>query len=181
MVWPFRSQAPSISHQEEAAEFFLHRNKPMSRCFIPTHLNLNWSGDALGAENQVAILMDGNNTVQANFSSRASLQVLIRGAGKVNGLADLGSYPVWETASLAAVPADGWEFSGWSGAVTGTNPTASILMDTPKAVTSLPRIKRHEKLDCPRHLGACPRHRRRSRNSRSPHPNRRKCERIFGT
>ncbi|WP_435894502.1 S8 family serine peptidase [Oceaniferula spumae] len=96
-----------------------------------------WGGDALGAESQITILMDGNKSVQANFNSRASLQVHVRGAGSVSGLADLGSYALDETASLTATPADGWEFSGWSGSATGTNATANILMDSPKVVTAV--------------------------------------------
>jgi len=95
-----------------------------------------WGGDAIGGESQITILMDGNKSVQANFSSRASLQVHIRGAGEVTGLADLGSYTVGDTAALAAVAADGWVFSGWTGASTGNTPTTNILMDAPKAVTA---------------------------------------------
>ncbi|MBT8044005.1 MAG: hypothetical protein KJO79_03560, partial [Verrucomicrobiae bacterium] len=95
-----------------------------------------WGGDAVGAENQVTILMDGNKSVQANFSSRASLQVHVRGAGSVTGLADLGSYAVNDTAALTAAPADGWEFSGWNGAATGGSPTAQVTMDSNKVLTA---------------------------------------------
>ncbi|BDS05193.1 hypothetical protein NT6N_02330 [Oceaniferula spumae] len=96
-----------------------------------------WGGDALGAESQITILMNGDKSVQATFSSRASLQVHVRGAGSVSGLADLGSYGLNETASLTAVPADGWIFAGWSGAVTGSSATANVVMDSPKAVTAV--------------------------------------------
>lgn len=95
-----------------------------------------WGGDALGAENQITILMDGNKSVQANFSSRASLQVLVRGAGEVTGLADLGSYAVNDTALLTAVAVDGWAFSGWSGAATGNTTTANITMGANKVLTA---------------------------------------------
>ena len=95
-----------------------------------------WGGDAIGGESQITILMDGNKSLEAHFSSRASLQVLTRGGGSVSGLADLGSYAVGDVASLTAVPAEGWQFAGWSGAATGATPLASITMDTPKAVTA---------------------------------------------
>lgn len=95
-----------------------------------------WGGDAIGGESQITILMDGDKTVQANFSSRASLQVHVRGAGSVDGLADLGSYAVNDTAALTAVPTADWEFSGWSGAASGSSVTANILMDAPKVVTA---------------------------------------------
>jgi len=93
-----------------------------------------WDGDSVGGESQITILMDGNKSLQANFSSRASLQVLIRGGGSVSGLADLGSYAVGDTANLTAVPADGWAFAGWSGDASGSTSTASVTMDTSKVV-----------------------------------------------
>ena len=95
-----------------------------------------WGGDAVGAENQITILMDGDKSVRANFSSRANLQVHVRGAGVVTGLADLGSYPVGDIAALIADPADGWVFSGWSGAVAGNTLTANIMMDANKVLTA---------------------------------------------
>lgn len=95
-----------------------------------------WGGDAVGGESQITILMDGNKSLEANFSSRASLQVLTRGGGVVTGLADLGSYAVGDTAHLTAVPADGWQFTGWSGDLTGSTAATAITMDTPKAVTA---------------------------------------------
>lgn len=95
-----------------------------------------WGGDAVGAQNQITILMDGDKSVLANFASRASLQVHVRGAGEVTGLADLASYPVGDTASLTAVPAVGWMFSGWSGAATGGSASANITMDSNKVVTA---------------------------------------------
>ncbi|MBK1830815.1 S8 family serine peptidase [Verrucomicrobiaceae bacterium R5-34] len=95
-----------------------------------------WAGDAVGAESQITILMDGDKSVQANFSSRASLQLYLRGAGAVDGLADLGSYALNDTATLTATASPGWEFSGWSGAATGSNTSANILMDEPKVVTA---------------------------------------------
>ncbi|MFC7335858.1 S8 family serine peptidase [Haloferula chungangensis] len=95
-----------------------------------------WGGDALGAENQITILMDGDKTVQAFFSTRVSLQVLVRGGGEVTGLADLGSYGVGESASVTASPAAGWHFSHWSGAADGVMPSAQVTMDSSKRLTA---------------------------------------------
>ena len=41
-----------------------------------------------------------------------------------------------EAVTLTAVPAPGWEFAGWSGAVTGMNNPASLTMDGNKSVTA---------------------------------------------
>lgn len=95
-----------------------------------------WAGDAYSPNNQITLLMDGNKSVQANFSNRANLQLLVRGMGEVTGLADLGSYPVGGSAALTAQPAEGWTFSHWSGASTDTSASTSVLMDNPKTVTA---------------------------------------------
>lgn len=95
-----------------------------------------WGEDAHGSENQITLLMNSDKSVQANFSSYASLQVHVRGGGNVTGLSDLGSYALGLTASLTAQDTNGWEFSGWSGAATGSTATANITMDANKVVTA---------------------------------------------
>ena len=80
--------------------------------------------------------MNGDKSIRANFSSRAALQVFVRGLGNVQGLAPLGSYPVGATANLTATAAPGWEFSGWDGAATDDLAATDIVMDGPKAVTA---------------------------------------------
>lgn len=95
-----------------------------------------WAGDAFSPNDQITILMDGDKSVQANFSNRATLQVFISGLGEVTGLADLGSYPLGEIAEITAVPAPGWAFSHWSGASSLQTPMASIPMDSPKTATA---------------------------------------------
>lgn len=97
---------------------------------------VGWGGDALGTESQVTILMDQNRNVQATFTSQVDLQVFIRGGGRVTGAGDQGLFTAGETASLQAVPASGWVFSEWTGAVSGASPNASLLMDAPKVVTA---------------------------------------------
>lgn len=91
-----------------------------------------WSGDALGAESQITVLMNGDKSVMASFSAQASLQVLVQGEGQISGLNDLGTYPLNSTASLTALPAPGWVFVGWSGAAVGSNSSANIIMNSPK-------------------------------------------------
>jgi len=95
-----------------------------------------WGGDALGAESQITVFMDGDKSVQANFSNRATLQVFVNGMGEVTGLPDFGSYPVGNTAQITAVPAPGWEFSHWSGASSVETPAASIPMNASKTATA---------------------------------------------
>jgi hypothetical protein len=95
-----------------------------------------WSGDGYSPNNQITILMDGNKTLAANFSNRATLQVFVRGAGSVDGIADQGSYALGASASLTAAPASGWEFSHWSGDVSSTQVATSVVMNEPKVITA---------------------------------------------
>jgi hypothetical protein len=95
-----------------------------------------WGGDALGTESQITILMNGDKTIEAEFSPRVGLQVFVVGSGQVMGQGELGLYQVGSTASLTAEPADGWVFAGWSGAATGAAPQESVLMDGAKSVTA---------------------------------------------
>ncbi|MCU0796311.1 MAG: Ig-like domain-containing protein, partial [Akkermansiaceae bacterium] len=95
-----------------------------------------WAGDAFSPNNQITILMDGNKSVAANFSNRAHLQVFVLGKGEVTGLADLGSYPIGQTAQVTAVPDSSWVFSHWTGATHSSNASAAILMDAPKSITA---------------------------------------------
>jgi hypothetical protein len=95
-----------------------------------------WSGDGYSPNNQITILMDGNKTLAANFSNRATLQVFVRGAGSVGGVADQGSYALGASASLTAAPASGWEFSHWSGDVSSTQVATSVVMNEPKVITA---------------------------------------------
>ncbi len=95
-----------------------------------------WSGDGYSPNNQITILMDGNKTLAANFSNRATLQVFVRGAGSVDGVADQGSYALGASASLTAAPASGWEFSHWSDDVSSTQVATSVVMNEPKVITA---------------------------------------------
>ncbi len=47
-----------------------------------------------------------------------------------------GSYPYGTVVTLTAVPDSGWQFDGWSGALSGTVNPATITMDDDKTVTA---------------------------------------------
>ncbi|MCX5824442.1 MAG: hypothetical protein NTY86_13290, partial [Deltaproteobacteria bacterium] len=64
------------------------------------------------------------------------------GTVKVNGSAATSSYPSvfsiarYSTVTLEAMPAFGYTFSNWSGAVTGTTNPTSLYVDCDKTVTA---------------------------------------------
>ena len=103
-----------------------------------------WSGDITGAHPSASILMDSDKEVTATFTEIPpelyTLTVNIVGSGSVTVNGDPYTIPVTveegTTLNLEAFAAAGHEFAGWSGDLTGTNPIASILMDSDKAVTA---------------------------------------------
>ncbi len=88
--------------------------------------------------------MDSDKAVTATFTEippeMYTLTVTIIGSGgvTVNGADYTIPVTVEEgtTLNLAAIAAAGYEFDSWSGAITGSSPTASILMDSDKDVAA---------------------------------------------
>lgn len=98
----------------------------------------SWGGAASGTDLETTVLMDGDKTVTANFSEipQYTLTVNVNGEGSVALDPSGGTYYQGTEVELEAVAVSGWEFSGWSGALTGdTNPT-TIIMDGDKTVTA---------------------------------------------
>ncbi len=98
-----------------------------------------WSGDATGTSTSIAITVDGNKSVTANFQVKApdkytlTTTTLPAAGGTVIGA---GSYNSGDVVSVKAIPATGYIFTGWSGDVTGTSSSVSITMDGNKSVTA---------------------------------------------
>jgi subtilisin family serine protease len=95
-----------------------------------------WGGDAVGSLSETLVVMDADKSVEAAFVAASALTVLVRGGGSVEQSSDDGIYLTGSTAHLRATPRPGWTFSGWSGALAGVAPDASVLMDASKVVTA---------------------------------------------
>ena len=106
-----------------------------------------WSGDVSGTANPINITMDANKTVTATFSPIQRTLTINATNGHVNvtGAANSKSQTVatnfffdhGETTSMTAVPATGYQFSGWSGDASGNTNPFSLTMDANKTVTAL--------------------------------------------
>ena len=99
-----------------------------------------WSGDLTGSANPTTILMDSDKTVTAIFTSTSTPQHLLTvntvGSGSVTLNPPGGVYDASTVVTLTANPASGFQFSNWSGDLTGSaNPTTST-MDAAKSVTA---------------------------------------------
>jgi len=101
-----------------------------------------WSGDLSGSTNPATITMDGNKTVTATFTAIPVTQYTLTanpvGSGSVslNPPPTNGTYSAGATVELTATPAAGFQFSGWSGDLSGSTSPATITMDGNKTVTA---------------------------------------------
>ena len=99
----------------------------------------SWSGDVTGSDNPVAITMDGDKAVTANFmavSQTYSLTTDIVGGGSVQLDPPGGTYSEGTVVELTAVADSGFAFDVWSGDVTGSDNPVAITMDGDKTVTA---------------------------------------------
>jgi len=93
-----------------------------------------WGGAlaSSGSTNPEILIMDQNRWVMATFTEPStemySLTTTVSGQGSVE-LSSNGPYEDGTTVTLTAVPTSGWEFIGWSGALSGYNGNpASLVM-----------------------------------------------------
>ncbi|MGH7492998.1 MAG: InlB B-repeat-containing protein [bacterium] len=99
-----------------------------------------WSGDLTGTTNPATITMNANKNVTATFTelpaTQYALTVTTAGTGSVDLNPNGGVYNAGTVVTLTANPAAGWQFSGWSGDLTGSNNPATMTMNANKNVTA---------------------------------------------
>jgi uncharacterized repeat protein (TIGR02543 family) len=66
----------------------------------------------------------------------ATLTTAVVGQGTIQRTPDQGQYLQGSSVDLAAVPAPGWQFTGWSGDLTGNQNPASLVMSADRSVTA---------------------------------------------
>ena len=99
-----------------------------------------WSGGLSGTANPATITMDADKNVTATFTDLSGTQYTLNtttsGSGTVSLNPPGGVYDPDTPVELTAQPASGWEFSGWSGDLSGTANPATFTMDADKNVTA---------------------------------------------
>lgn len=100
-----------------------------------THDFLGWTGDAVGAVNPLAVLMDRNKAVQAVFALKS--YALVTSATTGGAVTPGGIYPPGTIITLSAAPDATHRFLGWAGDASGTAPTVAITLNAPKAVQAV--------------------------------------------
>lgn len=113
-----------------------------SNALVPAWLHVDLDGHPR--------ISDGDDVVGAIVDMGAyewpgyGLTVDVVGSGQVTESRDSGTFPFIQSlyyppgysVTVTAEPAEGWTFAGWSGDVTGSQPTADILMTASKVVTA---------------------------------------------
>ncbi len=95
-----------------------------------------WSGDLSGTTNPAALTMTSNKTVTAIFTPQMTLTTNTVGSGTITLNPAGGVYNVGAVVRLTAAPATGFQFSGWSGDLSGTATLDSLTMNENKTVTA---------------------------------------------
>jgi len=144
------SLAPSLSIFELQAPFVLTASATngsitgVSNPYIPGsnaqitavpdagYVFTGWTGGASGTQNPLTVLMDGNKTIGATFTPIYNVTLDTLAGGAVTGVTN--PYLSGTNATLTAVPATGFVFSGWTGAASGTDNPLTVLMDGNKTV-----------------------------------------------
>jgi hypothetical protein len=96
-----------------------------------------WSGDLSGSNNPEYIVMDSDKTVTAHFLvNYYTIDITIDGNGYVEKIPDNPTHHCGSNVTLTAIPDPGWDFSYWSGDLSGSNNPEYIIMNSDKTVTA---------------------------------------------
>ena len=104
-----------------------------------------WYGDLTGSVNPADITMDSDKNITVIFNHAGNNVLIIEKSG--NGGVTAGGTVIPEfpwfaefagdtSVSLLASPDSDWEFSGWTGDFTGSDPSVTITMNSDKTITA---------------------------------------------
>ncbi len=102
-----------------------------------------WSGACSGTDSACTLTMDDDKSVTANFALKTHSINITANNGSVTKSPNQSSYDCGDTVTLIAEPDSCYDFTGWSGACSGTSPTCTLDMDDDKAVTANFAVRAH--------------------------------------
>jgi hypothetical protein len=95
-----------------------------------------WSGALTGKTSPATLTMDGPKTVTASFTPYYPLTLVANGGGSVSVDPPGGSYVGGTVVTISATADPGQSFTGWSGALSGTQNPRTLRMNGPRTVTA---------------------------------------------
>jgi uncharacterized repeat protein (TIGR02543 family) len=98
----------------------------------------SWSGDATGSNNPLTVTMNDDKNITANFTAIVNTFTLNVTAenGTVEKNPNQQNFNDGDDVVLTATPANGYEFSTWSGDATGSNNPLTVTMNDDKNITA---------------------------------------------
>jgi len=131
----------SVTKSPDQATYTFGTNVQLTAVPVSGWAFSGWSGDLSGSDNTSIITMDGNKAVTATFilipANQYTLTVTVVGTGcSVTKNPSQVTYPSGSTVQLTPVAATGWQFSGWSGDLSGSANPATITINGNKVVTA---------------------------------------------
>lgn len=99
----------------------------------------SWGGDANGSANPLTVTMNANKNITANFTlipATAFTLTVNAQNGTVAKNPNQQTYNSGTIVKLTATPANGYQFSSWSGDASGTNNPLDVVMDSNKVITA---------------------------------------------
>ncbi|MBN2092110.1 DUF5123 domain-containing protein [candidate division KSB1 bacterium] len=102
---------------------------------------VEWLGDVTSFDNPISVAIDSNMNVTASFLSditQFKLTIETNGAGsvQVDPAPFMGTYDSSKAVILTALPAPGYEFTGWTGDLVSEKNPDTIVMGADKMVTA---------------------------------------------
>ncbi len=98
----------------------------------------HWTGDILGSDNNVDILMDGDKTVTAHFiQNKYNLNISILGSGNITKDPDQSYYLYGSVVNLTAIPDSDYVFYHWTGDLSGNSNPVIITVNDNKNITAV--------------------------------------------
>jgi len=96
----------------------------------------SWSGGASGTATSTTVTMDANKSVTAAFTLNTYTLSISSANGTVTKNPEKATYNHGETVALTVEPAEGYEFAGWSGDLTGSSNPATLTMTSNRSITA---------------------------------------------
>ena len=103
-----------------------------------------WSGDLAGLTTPITLTMDAAKTVTATFAlNRFDLLTISDGNGSIDLDPAGGIYDLGTVVTATAVPDPHWEFTNWSGDLSGTTNPLTLTVDVEKTITATFELKQY--------------------------------------
>ncbi len=97
---------------------------------------INWSGDLSGSTNPTTLVMNADKSMTAKFVLKTYSLTATAVGGSVEKSPDKTRYKHGETVTLKAAGNTAYNFTNWSGDLSGDSNPATLVMDADKSVTA---------------------------------------------